>query len=100
MLRATTEDDRAGWCWQVSNQVGKAGLPDAGRLFEKYYRSPQAQRVSGSGLGLFLVKGLLDLMQGRIGYEVRGQQVIFSVWLPLEPHGLQAVPGPQKLMAR
>jgi signal transduction histidine kinase len=82
------------------NQVSPGGLPDAERLFEKYYRSPQAQRVSGSGLGLFLVKGLLDLMQGRIGYEVRGQQVIFSVWLPLEPHGLQAVPGPQKLMAR
>ena len=100
MLMATTEDDRTGWCWQVSNQVGRAGLPDAGRLFEKYYRSPQAQRVSGSGLGLFLVKGLLNLMQGRIGYEVRGQQVIFSVWLPHEPHGLQVVPGPQKLTAR
>jgi signal transduction histidine kinase len=100
MLRATTEDDRAGWCWQVSNQVGKTGLPDAGRLFEKYYRSPQAQRVSGSGLGLFLVKGLLNLMQGRIGYAVRGQQVIFSVWLPHEPRGLQAMPEPQKLTAR
>jgi signal transduction histidine kinase len=99
-LRAATEYDRAGWRWQLYNQVSPGGLPDAERLFEKYYRSPHARRVSGSGLGLFLVKGLLNLMQGRIGYEMRGQQVIFSVWLPLEPHGLQAVSGPQKLTAR
>ena len=89
-LRAATEDDRAGWRWQLYNQVDPAGLPDAGRLFEKYYRSPHARRVSGSGLGLFLVKGLLDLMQGRIRYEVQQQQVCFSVWLP---QGLPEAPA-------
>ena len=90
-LRAATEDDRAGWRWQLYNQVDPAGLPDAGRLFEKYYRSPHARRVSGSGLGLFLVKGLLDLMQGRIRYEVQQQLVCFSVWLP---QGLPEAPAP------
>jgi signal transduction histidine kinase len=89
-LRAATEHDRAGWRWQLYNQVIPAGLPDAERLFEKYYRSPHARRVSGSGLGLFLVKGLLDLMQGRIRYEVQQQQVCFSVWLP---QGLPEAPA-------
>jgi signal transduction histidine kinase len=36
-------------------------------------------------LGLFLVKGVLDLMQGRTRYEVQQQQVCFSVWLPQGP---------------
>jgi hypothetical protein len=39
---------------------------------------------------LFLVKGLLDLMQGRIRYEVQQQQVCFSVWLP---QGLPEAPA-------
>jgi len=76
---------RPGLLWQVRNTSGPAGLPDAQRLFEKYYRGPHARRMSGSGLGLFLVKGLLDLMQGHIRYEPQGGDVVFSVWLPLHP---------------
>lgn len=86
-LRRAHENGQAGWLWQVSNQVGPAGLPDAERLFEKYYRSPQARRLSGSGLGLFLVKGLLELMRGRIGYETQADRAVFSLWLPQKPAG-------------
>lgn len=84
-LQTLARNGQAGWLWQVHNQAGPAGLPDADRLFEKYYRSPQARRLSGSGLGLFLVKGLLDLMQGSIHFEVRDQQAVFSIWLPQKP---------------
>lgn len=84
-LAPAVQHGRAGWCWQVSNQAGPAGLPDADRLFEKYYRSPRAQRMSGSGLGLFLVKGLLALMEGTIHYEAGQDQAIFSVWVPDMP---------------
>jgi signal transduction histidine kinase len=54
-------------------------------LFEKYYRSPHARRLSGSGLGLFLVKGLLDLMQGTIHYEAQDDHAVFSIWVPEKP---------------
>jgi signal transduction histidine kinase len=81
-LKRATNDERSGWCWQVNNQVGAAGLPDADRLFEKYYRNPQARRVSGSGLGLFLVKGLLTLLKGSIRYEAQADNATFSIWLP------------------
>ena len=84
-LKSTVQDDCPGWLWQVSNLAGPAGLPDADRLFEKYYRSPQARRLSGSGLGLFLVKGLLDLMQGSITYSVQGERAVFSFWVPAKP---------------
>jgi signal transduction histidine kinase len=29
-----------GWRWQIENEVGSTGWPEASKLFEKYYRSP------------------------------------------------------------
>ena len=84
-LAPSMRSGQPGWLWQVRNTTGPAGLPDAQRLFEKYYRSPRARRLSGSGLGLFLVKGLLDLMQGSIDYEAQMGDAVFSVWLPQQP---------------
>lgn len=84
-LAPSMRNGQPGWLWQVRNTTGPAGLPDAHRLFEKYYRSPRARRLSGSGLGLFLVKGLLDLMQGSIDYEAQEGDAVFSVWLPQQP---------------
>jgi signal transduction histidine kinase len=81
-LESTVQNGLPGWLWRVDNEVGPAGLPDINHLFEKYYRSPQARRLSGSGLGLFLVKGLLDLLQGTITYESRIDHAVFSVWVP------------------
>jgi two-component system, sensor histidine kinase LadS len=78
----STQDQRPGWSWQVVNTAGPTGLPDAERLFVKYYRSPQARRLSGSGLGLYLVKGLLGLMGGTISYEVHDKQAVFRIWVP------------------
>lgn len=71
-----------GWRWQLDNAVGPAGLPDADRLFDKYYRGPLARRQSGSGLGLFLVRSLATLMQGQVRYAPMEGQVRFEVWLP------------------
>lgn len=82
-LTPSEKQGQPGWLWQVDNQAGPVGLPDAARLFEKYYRSGQARRISGSGLGLFLVKGLLNLLQGTIQYETREDHVVFSVWIPI-----------------
>ena len=81
-LQFTRKQDQSGWLWHVTNQAGTAGLPDAAQLFEKYYRSPQARRVSGSGLGLFLVKGLIDLLQGAISYTAQAGHPVFTVWVP------------------
>jgi signal transduction histidine kinase len=86
-LAPFVQNGQPGWLWQVDNEVGPAGLPDIARLFEKYYRSPQARRLSGSGLGLFLVKGLMDLMQGTITYASRADRAVFSIWMPEKPAG-------------
>lgn len=81
-LTPANQDGHAGWSWQISNLVGPIGLPDPDQLFAKYYRSPRALSLSGSGLGLFLVKGLLELLQASIYYQTKKDQVIFSIWVP------------------
>jgi signal transduction histidine kinase len=84
-LREEARDAQAGWTWQVRNHPGQAGMPDAGRVFDKYYRSLGARHQSGSGLGLFLVQGLLELMGGTVRFEARDGQAVFTMWVPAAP---------------
>lgn len=81
-LESAMRDGKAGWRWEVVNQVRPGDLPDTDRLFGKYYRSASARRVAGSGLGLFLVNGIVELLQGSVNYRYQGVQVEFSLWLP------------------
>ena len=73
----------------VSNAVGIAGMPDRDRLFEKYYRSPAAQHQVGSGLGLYLVRGLVGSLGGTIDCRSSqgdgGPHLVFEVLLPTAP---------------
>jgi signal transduction histidine kinase len=85
-LRATTgSPGMNGWRWQIENEVGSTGWPEASKLFEKYYRSPLARKQSGSGLGLFLVKALLQLLNGKVTYSPSDGLVRFEIWLPAQP---------------
>lgn len=74
--------------FRVTNAAGPAGMPDADQLFEKYYRNPAAKHQVGSGLGLYLVQGLLHVLGGRIDYRpvLAGERslVVFEVRLPLQ----------------
>ncbi len=73
----------------LRNAVGKAGLPDADRVFGKYYRADRAHQRTGSGLGLFLVKGLAQLAGGDVTHRVEitaagATQVVFELSLPCQ----------------
>ena len=73
----------AGCSLGVVNLPGDAGWPDATRVFEKYYRSAHAKRQVGSGLGLFLISGLAQLLDGEIWYDPTPTHVRFVLWLPM-----------------
>ncbi|MDD2863161.1 MAG: sensor histidine kinase [Methylococcales bacterium] len=66
----------------VFNEVGKTGKPDATKIFEKYYRSPDAQRLRGTGLGLWLVQGIAIQLGGRVDYIDHNDKVEFQLCLP------------------
>lgn len=76
-------DEKNYWRFSITNQVGKAGQPDKEMLFDKFYRNPKARKISGSGLGLFLVKSLTNTLNGQINYIPINKTVKFELCLPL-----------------
>lgn len=62
------------------------GIPegDLGRVFERYYRGKNVTATAGSGVGLYLVKMVVDLHGGSITAENRAEQgTRFTVSLPI-----------------
>jgi two-component system, sensor histidine kinase LadS len=66
----------------IENQPGPAGLPDPDKLFDKYYRSPHAHKYTGSGLGLYIVRHLAELLGARLSYDQIHQRARFILWIP------------------
>lgn len=64
------------------NEPGPSGWPDQQKIFDKYYRSPGARSFTGSGLGLYLVKLLVEHLEGKIEYQPDSSYVRFMLWLP------------------
>ncbi|MFS8856205.1 ATP-binding protein [Synechococcus sp. H55.2] len=64
-----------------SSEIPESELP---RIFEKFYRIPQSDRWKhgGTGLGLALVKQLVEHMGGQISVSSLEGWTHFRVWLP------------------
>jgi len=55
------------------------------RIFEKFYQGDTAHATEGNGLGLSLVKRIVDLCRGKITVQSSpGNGTCFSVYLPIE----------------
>lgn len=55
---------------------------DVAHLFEKFYRSPTVHQKPGAGLGLYLVKRIIELHGGRIELDL-DNRTVFRIILPL-----------------
>jgi signal transduction histidine kinase len=70
----------------ISNQAVVAAT-DLPHLFDRFYRVPAADRrkQGGTGLGLSLVRNLVEKLHGQITVQSRGGWTTFTVALPLIP---------------
>ena len=64
---------------EVANAPGASGWPDQDKLFKKYYRSPGAQRQTGTGLGLYQAARITQQLGGTLSYAHDAALVRF-VW--------------------
>jgi signal transduction histidine kinase len=96
-LKFTTEGrvlvavDREGEQLRIAVRDTGCGIaPDAqARIFDVFERleKPGAQQPAGIGLGLYIVRALIQLMRGRIDVESQpGKGSCFTVRLPLRLH--------------
>lgn len=67
---------------ELINAPGSSGWPDRDKVFDKYYRSPNARRQAGTGLGLYLVKNLVQALGGTIAYQPDDAHIRFVISLP------------------
>ncbi len=84
-LQGPSGPQAGAWVLMVENRPGQAGWPDPEKLFDKYYRSPQARRHSGTGLGLYLARHLVEVLGGTISYQPDAQRLRFVITLPGRP---------------
>ncbi|MBL8511259.1 MAG: sensor histidine kinase, partial [Betaproteobacteria bacterium] len=61
------------------------------RAFERFYRADSSGNIPGTGLGLCLVKEIVELQGGKIDMESAfGQGTTVTLWLPLPDAALAA----------
>ena len=80
---AETMNDKKGVSITIQNLIGVASYPDAKKVFQKYYRHKAAHHKTGSGLGLYLVKEMVQLLNGDVSYTYDTTSVTFKLWLPI-----------------
>ena len=74
--------DHSQACITICNKPGVAGWPDPDKLFQKYYRSAGAKTISGTGLGLFLVNSIANVLGAKCSYVPDDKHIRFELCLP------------------
>ena len=76
----------------VANSGDRIAPAEQERLFQKYYRGPNALRHPGAGLGLYLVRTLAERLGGSVFLKSAGgaEPVCFCLSLPRRRAGAGA----------
>ena len=53
-------------------------------IFEKFYRAEISAKIKGSGLGLSIIKGIVQAHKGNINATKRNGELVLSIILPIE----------------
>lgn len=66
----------------VINEIGTDGVPEAEKVFSRYYRAEGAKKKPGVGLGLWLSQTLAQKISSRLQFSTDGLRVQFVLIVP------------------
>ncbi|MBR3142075.1 MAG: HAMP domain-containing histidine kinase [Clostridiales bacterium] len=55
---------------------------DTDRIFERFYRDDPSRSKGGAGLGLYICKQLVEMMEGSIAAEQKGKEFVITISFP------------------
>ena len=64
------------------NAVSETSRPDTEQIFEQFYKADSARRKGSSGLGLFIVKELMEKMGGGVKAELEQEKLRIILKFP------------------
>lgn len=64
------------------NSVSETSRPDTEQIFEQFYKADSARRKGSSGLGLFIVKELMEKMGGGVNAELEQEKLRIILKFP------------------
>ena len=70
-------------CVEVENSGSTIKEEDIDRIFNKFYQSDTTHTKEGNGIGLSIVKSIINLHEGRIYVESKDNLTCFSIYLPI-----------------
>jgi len=72
-----------------TNDGGGLAPGDLPYIFERFYRGEKSRsrQLGGAGIGLAIVKELVEAHGGRVGAELNGERVVVWFELPIHPTG-------------
>jgi signal transduction histidine kinase len=84
LIKPLVFDGREGVQWSILDQGWGIPAADRERIFEKYYRVGERSDVAGLGLGLFLVRQIVQRHEGWVNAVAGepGNGACFDCWLP------------------
>lgn len=71
-----------GSVWVTVTNSGSIPEADLSRIFQKFYQSDRSHSSTGNGIGLAIVKKIVELHQGTVRAENDGGAVRFTVTVP------------------
>lgn len=97
--------DRDPESGRVGMEVSDQGLgmsPDqVARVFERFYRADTSGNIPGTGLGMCVVKEIVELHGGQVEVaSTLGVGTAVTVWLPLRMHSPAMVPDAESELER